>query len=411
MLGTPQRGAQAALELLTGRGRLVEMLALLDLNHDAQGIAQLFRTWPGLVELLPTAAPDGADVRNVDWWIQQGHLADKEAPAFKRRLKDAQKVWSEALAEAFIDGEAARAICCVAGRSAGPAADPPGGDAVDMEVADEAILNGVATWYADVASGAMPHLQEKFRAFGDLIERGTTDQLGREARPPLRGLMLVRPASPPALFPTAEELADASLGRRPRRRRETQIAPLRISVAHGSFEYARYPVAVGHYFGDVVVGSEAFLDRKLGGRLTQRYGLQLYPDDLGSAEVVLAPGRQPPGGIVIGLGQVGELTPEILTRGVVRATLRHTLAVLDADPPAPGDQRRRSAAFSSVLIGTNSGRGLSIESAIVAVVQGALLANRMLRDQGLANRVAIDEIELSDSMRTSPRTRRASCVA
>ena len=210
----------------------------------------------------------------------------------------------------------------------------------------------------------MPRLQDKFRAFADLLERGTTDQLSRDVGPPLRGLKLVPPTAAPVLFPTAEELTDGALGQRPRPRREKQVVPLRVSVAHGSFEYARFPVAVGHYFGDVIVGSEAFLDRKLGGGLTQRYGLQLYPDDLGSAEVILAPGRQPPGGIVIGLGQVGELTPEVLSRGVVRAALRHALAVLHADPPAAGDLRRRSAAFSSVLIGTNSGRGLSIESAI-----------------------------------------------
>jgi CHAT domain-containing protein len=393
MLGTPQRGTQGALDLLTGQGRFVEMLALLDLAHDAASIARLFRTWPGLVELLPATAPDGGDARSPDWWTQRGYLGEKEATVFKRRLKDAQAVWNEALAETAIDDDAARAICCVAGRTAGALADGAGADVMGMEVADEIVLNGVPTWYVDAASSAIPRLKEKFRAIGDLIERGTTDQLSRESRPPLRGLKLVQPAPAPVLFPTPEELTDAALGRRPRRRREKQIVPLRVSVAHGSFEYARFPVAVGHYFGDVIIGSEAFLDRKLEGRLSQRYGLQLYPDEIGSAEVVLAPGRQPPGGIVVGLGQVGELTPEILTRGVVRAALRHALAVLNADPPAPGDQRRRSAAFSSVLIGTNSGRGLSIESAIVAVVQGALLANRMLKDQGLAQLVAIDEIE------------------
>ena len=46
-----------------------------------------------------------------------------------------------------------------------------------------------------------------------------------------------------------------------------------------------------------------------------------------------------------------------------------------------------------MLIGTNGGHALSVESSVAAIVKGAVLANRVLRDQNLWKRVRIDEVQ------------------
>ena len=65
---------------------------------------------------------------------------------------------------------------------------------------------------------------------------------------------------------------------------------------------------------------------------------------------------------------------------------------MDQDPGAlPG--RPLSAAFSALLIGTRGGRALSIESAVAAIVAGAVLANRALAEGELLDKVCVDAVE------------------
>ena len=217
------------------------------------------------------------------------------------------------------------------------------------------------------------------------MDRGSTDQLSGSPSHP-RGSEPEEAASVSALSPTAGEQATAS-SRRPRR------DVLRVTVAHGSLENADYPVAVGHYHGDALVGAEGFLDWKLNGRLRDRYVMRLYPGEVETADVIPAPGGKPPGALVIGLGEIGALSPELLTRGVMQAALRHAVARLESSAQPADGQKYLSAAFSSVLIGTSGGHTLSVESAVMAIVKGAVLANRVLRDQNLWKRVHIDEVQ------------------
>mgnify|MGYP003693782869 CR=1 FL=1 len=48
---------------------------------------------------------------------------------------------------------------------------------------------------------------------------------------------------------------------------------------------ARHPLAVGHYSGDGIVSAEAELDGQLGGMLSTRFHMELYPGPTGTAEV------------------------------------------------------------------------------------------------------------------------------
>src|SRR4051812_24918331 len=86
---------------------------------------------------------------------------------------------------------------------------------------------------------------------------------------------------------------------------------IEVTVTHGDLRHAAYPLAVGHYRQDVIVSAEAQLNTALGNVLRQRFDLGRYPGPIGTHAIVRH-GIRPKGAIVVGLGDVGELTPERL---------------------------------------------------------------------------------------------------
>ncbi|MFL6334512.1 MAG: CHAT domain-containing protein [Pyrinomonadaceae bacterium] len=180
---------------------------------------------------------------------------------------------------------------------------------------------------------------------------------------------------------------------------------LLISISHGDLRLAKYPLAVGHYDGDTIVHAEKRLDKQLGERLSELFNLYLYPGPEGTAEVITLPHAKPPGALVIGLGDVGEIKPVIVRNGISNVALRYAMAVLnesrnkrDATAAAGGgdgtEQSWVSAAFSTLLLGTYGGNALSIEASLTAIIQGVLRVNEALRSQRLWDKVRIDEVEV-----------------
>ena len=166
---------------------------------------------------------------------------------------------------------------------------------------------------------------------------------------------------------------------------------LNVSVVHSHLRQAIYPVAVGHYYRDVIVNAEAALDAALDGALRRRFDLGVYPGEVGTSEIFLH-GLHPPGAIVIGLGPVGDLTSERLRLVFAKALRRFALAVLENET-SESESKSRSAAFSALLVGTDGGALGGISDSIHAIVRGAIAANRSLAETGLADRVFIDKIE------------------
>jgi tetratricopeptide (TPR) repeat protein len=161
---------------------------------------------------------------------------------------------------------------------------------------------------------------------------------------------------------------------------------LSIGVVHCDLRQAQYPVAVGHYVGDVIVHAESVLDEALGGSLRQRFDLGIYPGHVGTSEIIVH-GIHPPGAIVVGLGSVGELTPERL-RAIFGSALR-----LYALKKAEGSTGPTTVRFSSVLVGTDGGAFAGVTDSIHSIVRAALDVNKALSDARLAERVWLDKIE------------------
>jgi hypothetical protein len=403
MLGTPSHGSLFSARLLLGEATLLRQLDLLDIGHGLAELTGLFAGFPAVLEMLPEGGE--IDLFEPASWKLMARMCPTLGMPEPQALSRARRVRArldEALKEAGTGG-----LLYVAGRAPWTPArlawkGAAGEQAPLLEGTREGDgrvphalgrLGGAPTWYADAPHGGLVREGAFFAALLELLQRGETRLL--PFRPP-EGMTpeLLPPLAPePLLFPDAEDLLASAFGYATGAALATELLALRVSVAHGDLKHARFPVAVGHYENDTIVSAEKLLDRQLNSALTERHRLGLYPGPRGTVEVVLVSGASPPGALVIGFGEVGQISPALVREGVAQAVLRYALSV--AEPAGSGAAGSwRSAAFSAVLLGTGGGRAISVEESVAAIVEGALQANRALRDQGFWDRVRIDGVEI-----------------
>ncbi|MEZ4660415.1 MAG: alpha/beta fold hydrolase [Caldilineaceae bacterium] len=182
MLGTPNHGAYAMLEILSGQAELMRMLELLDGQRNLEQICDQFRRYPGLVELLPHGC--------ADW--QEPYLATlkyNEKRRFETLCKKAAALWADL--NSAIDP--AR-MCYVAGARRPPwGVRTDEGDALhffDSTAGDGFVtpalgrLAGIPAWTMAAAHGDLANSPAYFSALADLLLTGTTErsaQSGRDA--------------------------------------------------------------------------------------------------------------------------------------------------------------------------------------------------------------------------------------
>jgi len=434
MLGTPNRGSYEAVRWLTGSNATQAKLTLLDITHGTNDIIDIVRRFPGLVELLPF--DDASPFGNVAVWKQlRKELGAGWTPVEEATLRSAAATWALLRTAApdvtrmlyvagcqpatvvgyqVVDDEAGfiplnrRKIEYTASRE---------GDGTVPWASGR--LDGVPMYYApDTGHDALCSNTDDariFRGYVELLTAGVTDQLS--TTPPAvsraasgEAATFVLPAAPVADgIPDEAQLRSLGFsGARPRKPRTGQrpiSSTLNVSIRHGDLSYARFPVMVGHYLGDTIVSAEDALDRRLNRALTRRRDLGLYPGRLGTHAVFAneRPNQKPEGAVVVGLGQVGELTPSRLEGGVRDALLEHALRIAQLPAPAgtaagtaagsaagAGDHRR--VQVSCLLVGTGAG-GMPLRDSLEALLRGALAANRKLEEARLDQRVLVSELE------------------
>jgi CHAT domain-containing protein len=361
LLGVPFQGC-AALDLLKdAKAPLNRLLRMADHQSESKP-EEVFKLFKSIEDFRPESVP-------------------------KLRLPDPRKI-GNLLA---VIGKAERTVCGM--KEDGTVLYTTAGDGLVTFEASRA--EGVATWEADAPHGMLGRHDLLTESLLDLLGQGDAPKLRRVAAAPSVAEPGQAPVEELLFFPTEEDLLDAALGGKPPSQFELAERPVKVSVSHGHLRQASFPVMVGHYQSDTIVSAEKALDTQLDGRLTQRFNMGVYPGRVGTDEIVLTPGGRPPGALVIGLGEVGELTPEKLRRGVRAATLRYALLLIEqTQAPQKGPL---AANFSTVLMGTY-GQG-SVRDSLSAVVHGVLDANRQLRDQQLENRVCVEKIEIIETYR------------
>lgn len=419
MLGTPNHGSYEALRWLTGFNPTQAKLALLDLTQDTRQIIDLVRRFPGLLELLPFAPDDPDFATLAPWQTIRQQTAARWNIADGDDLRAARQTWNRLVATpadpahmVYVAGSQPATVVdyalvdaqspFLAGRKQLAFIATRAGDGT-VSWASGA-LPGVRTWYvADTAHDQLCAQRRALPAYLDLLTNGDTTLLPTE--PPGRAReaaaierFMLAPAPPADGIPDEAELAAAGFGGASPPVRPSDARPaaptIELSVRHGDLAYARHAVLVGHYHGDTIVSAEAALDRRLGGALSRRLQLGLYPGALGTHAVFVNERLldQPPGAVVVGLGQVGQLSPGLLETGARAAMLEFALQVAQWPDTRFGSAAPRSAALSCLLVGTGAG-GMPARDALEALLRAAVAVNVRLQQSALDDKVLIDRIE------------------
>lgn len=386
MLGTPNRGSFSIPRILAGQDRLIRTLAAADLKHNQNELLELISQFEGILELLPVNENHQLPAEDI-WDRYKEVLGNGWNRPDSRHLKDAQKTWEAVKNSGLESGQ----VFYIAGR----AEETPVGHEIverhgkkkirilstrkgDGQVTWESgIPQGIKHWFVDAVHGDIPDHQPAYRGILDILETGETRELS--TKPPVSRSAdeQYREMAPDSIdfYPSENHIQAATMGRRFETYRPKEVLERvpRISVVHGNLCFAKSPIAVGHYQGDTIVSAEAALDSRLNGRLSKRLQLGLYPGPLCSHEVLLnLEDHKFPGALIVGLGEVGSLTPGELTDTFREAVLRYVVNSTER-----GDIGEQGIEMSSLLIGTGAG-GIAPEDAIMALLRALLQANRLL---------------------------------
>jgi CHAT domain-containing protein len=421
MLGTPNHGSMEALRWLTGCSPSLARLALLDFSTGVQDLMRIVRTYPGLVELLPFGTPQAQALMDdralwARWRALYGVPFDLISA---QRLQAARSVW-QALARVPVDPQrmlyvAGCAPATVEGCTLHPAAGS-GMPGLHWTATREG--DGTVTW----DSGRLPQLPmwfaadtahdelcrgtadtRLFEAYGELLTTGQTRLLPGTPPPPSAGERIRFPLLQPLVdaAPAEDEILRLGLGPARAARRTPQSAQprlLRLTVRHGDLRVAAsHPVVVGHYQGDLLVSAERALDRALGRALQRAMDLGVHPGRSGTHMSFLAKpsgpseqARSVKGALVIGLGQVGELSARRLRAQARDAFVDHARQCLQHQ----GLRSPEGGIGLSCLLVGSAGAGLSVAESLESLVRAALDANRRLEQAGLGEQLHLAELEI-----------------
>jgi CHAT domain-containing protein len=355
LLGPPLEGSWLVKARLAGKDEFTAAIALLDHKADATKVGEWLRSWPLLDLLLPG-----------------------EPAAAERRKKLLPDNWSGITA---VYGSAERTVWetnkngdfLVSANGDGFVARPSG------------IVRALQARYAVVPHADLPADPDTVAGVLDLLTGRTPDRLlaapttragGTDERlPDPRGRLVL---------PTAEQLVRAVWGGG---RLGTRRQVLRVGVVHGDLRAAEGAVLVGHQDGTPISGAERALDSHLAGALERRIAFRQYPGRLGTSEVFGT--GEGPVGVVLGLGDAGDVTPGGLTAGVTGAVLK--LAAMHEDRTAKGESIP-ALSISAVLIGTILVPPMPVENSLTSIITGVRQANRRLAD--LKSGVVVDELKI-----------------
>jgi CHAT domain-containing protein/pimeloyl-ACP methyl ester carboxylesterase len=399
MVGTPNYGSFAPVQVFRGTYDVVQKVAALDLRHNAAQLSDVFNTFPGLYEMLPSPEKFTAvDLYDAASWPQKGpqprshllstvkHVLDKLAPADSRFFLIAGVNQDTVTGLQMNGGEFAYEV------------SPDGDGTVPIDFARLANIPEGQTYYVQEGHGSLPNNGTVEAAVIDIFSKASTAALPTQRPPANRGRRVVseeelremakrapRPgqlgsadyrhlldavAAPPrpdqatvgvALpsFPGAGDLTVADqqfhqliIGRRRQRR-------LEMTLARGSItdiDAAAYVLGV---FRNVAPGGAAkAIDQYLDGAITDFTERRMLTGEMGSVFVVPVGRNQLPADIILfaGLGSFDRFNADV--QQLVAENVSRVLA------------RSRIDEFATVLIG--AGSGLSISTALKNLLTGFL---------------------------------------
>lgn len=433
MLGTPNGGSWAPMQCLSGDDTFGNALASFGSPLRNRAARQLMAEFPGFIQLQaglldPKLALDRAEtwaelarrdlaaVQEANWWHRLGGgnedaayewglppqgVLDR-AKALRQRL-DAQVDPAQGAFKAYADKTVlvvGHARFTPDGYEWGPegfvylnAVD--GGDG--RVPLGSALLPGVRTFTLDAEHGSLPDAEAAFEAFGELLQRGDTARLPRLAA--TRGAGGSAAAAPvahtrsrpsrarPSALPAPAERGVFALPVAGAEPRDTApgAGPLRVVVLNGNLSFVHCTLMVGHTRALQLTGSEAAVNRLVGGAMRESLDAGLYPDQPGSHQIFLNgrtdpenPWRtpQPAAVVVVGLGEEGQLNERDLTRTVRQGVIAWAQRMAEGHGGSGPEVE-----LAATLMGSG-GVGMNASNAARAIAQGVRQANERMAAVG-----------------------------
>ncbi len=419
MLGTPNAGSWAPMQVLSGDDSFGNMLASLGAPFADKAAKQLMADMPGFLQLQwglldTTLGLDNAQtwrkladddlrlVREFSYW----HHDELQAAPYEWGVPT-QAVLDRAIAlRKRLDAQVADRLPAFADKLSlvvGKAKFTPDGfqvgpdglfyldapEAGDGRVTRaSAMLPGVRTWHIDCEHGDLPKAKFAFDGYLDLLERGDTARLERvEDMAPLRDAPAVhvksRPAREPRQSTPPQTESDIYAPATSDVRAVATGSALRVSVVNGDVTFVREPLMIGHYRSLRLTGTESVVDRFLDKRMEASLRTGLYADAPGTHEIFVNTRRdpinpwrmpRPEAVIVVGLGDEGKLAASDLVSSVRQGAIEWSRRLTEADDvPVQFD-------LAATLIGSGGTR-MSAGQAAQLVAQGVWEANQRIGEE------------------------------
>lgn len=326
-LGTPNLGSYAPVQAFRGASGTVDKVAKLDLQHSAAELAEIFASFPGLLQMIPEPAAGSPGLFDLAGWPSGGVRPAAEALALARAVQAGLPRKGDGVELILVAGVNQSTV--VDARRDGAefvyTYSPDGDGTVPLRCCVMPEVNSV--YYVEAEHGSLPGVSQIQKALPSLLTTGKTEELPTERPPPSRigrrevresefvatsrgGIALpgieeqkrlaaefVAPAPSPteaggpadATSPVSadEDLAEAvTIGRgRPRR--------LEITLARGSITEADAQCYVLGIFKSVQpVGPALALDAAMDRAITDMVQRRMFNGNVGDVSV-LPSGRHP----------------------------------------------------------------------------------------------------------------------
>lgn len=434
MLGTPNGGSWAPMQVLSGDDTFGNTLVAFGGLFDDAGTRRIMAAMPGFIQLQAALTDPGLALDQSTTWQA---LADEDLRRLKERSRwhsDERQLsvyeWS-APPQPVLDqavqlrrrldrqatelGADAQKMLLVVGHDrftpAGYRMTDEGLeylDAVDGDgrvPLDCALLPGVRTWRCEATHGKLADEADAFAAYDELLAQGDTTRLPRLDTVATRGGGVAPAASAPERVPSRP-----SRGKRPSEppslaselfAREAGVAPaspgarLPVQVVNGNLKFVNAPLMLGHYLSASLTGAEYVVNLLIGGLMADSLGAGRYPSEPGTAQVFantrIDPEQpwalpRPAAVVVIGLGEEGRLRAVELQRSVRQGVIAYSQR----------EKEQRGATgfeLAATLIGSG-GVGIHVGTAAQAIAQGVASANRRLAKTGWPQVTKLQLIEL-----------------
>ncbi|SAL34219.1 CHAT domain protein [Caballeronia choica] len=441
MLGTPNGGSWAPMQVLSGDDTFGNTLAAVGSLFDAEKSRGIMAQMPGFLQLQAGLLDPQRNLGTAQGWQD---LATRDKELVKQAsiwhslpLQMQACTWglppddvlkaAIALRKQFDTQRAdlAKLACdklvLVVGQSKftpdGYEETPEDGlvylNAVDVGdgrvTLDSAMLPNVPTWTTPHDHGSLPKAEEAFEAYLDLLRTGSTTHLdsvsatgaargaGTLQKPaavsyerfrPSRYWMSAHPASSEA------EMMASFLPDEPADDTDLKVA---IRVLNGNVRFVEGPLMLGHYGPAVLTGAEIVMNKLLGERLSKALNVGRYPEAVGTQQIFINGcvnphnpflTSQPSAVIVVGLGEEGKLGAEGMIRTVRQGVIAWCQRVEEQQP----DSKRELHLTATLL--ASGGMSVTPGDAAQGVVRGVCEANKRLALNDSPHVGSLDLIEI-----------------